>query len=80
MGIRKPRRQVAGDPAQADWVWGAAAIGEEIGARNVHQVYNLFASGALGDAVFKVGKTLVLSRERMRALPQQINVETTAAE
>ena len=49
----------------SDLVWGAVEIGREIN-RTPGQVYHLFGTGRLGDAVTKVGaKTLVGSRERL---------------
>jgi hypothetical protein len=55
------------DPS--DLVWGAPAIGEEIG-RTASQVYHLYAIGALDGAVSKMGhKTFVGSRRKLRDLP-----------
>jgi hypothetical protein len=49
-------------------VWGAEAIGREIG-RKASQIYHLHEIGALEGAVTKLGhRTLVGSRRRLRNL------------
>ena len=61
--------EAAVDPAeQSDHVWGAEAIGVEIG-RTANQVYHLYRSGALGGAVRKAGhRTFLGSRRKLREL------------
>jgi hypothetical protein len=54
---------------EVDAIWGAAAIGREIG-RTAGQIYYLHRVGALKDAVVKLGpKTYVASRRKLQALP-----------
>lgn len=51
-----------------DLIWGAEAIGGEIG-RSESQVYHLLHEGVLGDAVKKIGhRTIVGSKRRLRNL------------
>lgn len=57
------------DKDPSDLVWGAPAIGWEIG-RTPQQVYHLYAIGALDGAVSKLGhKTFVGSRRKLSELP-----------
>ena len=54
------------DEVETDAVWGAEAIGREIG-RSAGQVYYLHASGKLQGAVRKIGsRTLIGSRRALR--------------
>jgi hypothetical protein len=54
----------------ANVVWGAAAIGEEI-ERTPEQTRYLFRIGAFGDAVRKIGhRTLVGDRSRLKQFPK----------
>jgi hypothetical protein len=50
-----------------DLVWGALAIGAVIN-RNRRRTYHLLESGALGDAVRKIGAHWVGSRRKLLAL------------
>jgi hypothetical protein len=51
-------------------VWGAAAIGEQI-SRSAEQVRYLHRTGALGDAVRKIGhRTLVGDRRKLEQFPR----------
>jgi hypothetical protein len=61
---------------EADWVWGAKAIGRLIG-RSESQTHYLFAKGLLGDAAWKVGhKAIVASRAKLAALAGKLASET----
>jgi hypothetical protein len=61
----------------ANVVWGAAAIGEEID-RTAEQVRYLFRTGAFGDAVRKFGhRTLAGDRDRLRQFPR-LNTDDAA--
>ena len=54
---------------ESNVVWGAAAIGEEIG-RTAEQVRYLRQIGAFGDAVQKLGhRTLIGDRRRLKQFP-----------
>jgi hypothetical protein len=59
----------ATDTPAAEWLlWGAEAIGAEIG-RSASQIHYLHESRQLGDATFKLGhKTLVGDRRKLRNL------------
>jgi hypothetical protein len=64
------------DTPQNDHVWGAAAIGAEIG-RTAAQVHYLASHGLLGDAVVKVSHKLLLgSRSKLRDLTTILNAKT----
>jgi hypothetical protein len=70
------RKNQNSDDANA--VWGAEAIGEEID-RSAEQVRYLFRKGAFGDAVQKYGhRTLVGDRNRLKQFPR-INTDNDAA-
>jgi hypothetical protein len=61
--------------APVDWIWGAEAIGREIG-RSASQVYYLHSIGQFHGAVWKMGpKSLVASRDKLRDLPQLLTTE-----
>jgi hypothetical protein len=54
-----------------DWIWGAEAIGREIG-RTPEQIYYMFGKGLFrpNAAVWKMShKLLVGSRQKLRELP-----------
>jgi hypothetical protein len=76
---RRVARRTAPNPKDsepADWVWGAAAIGQLIG-RSESQVYYLFSQGHFGDAVWKLSrKHLVASRVKLVALPDKLAAES----
>jgi hypothetical protein len=64
-------------PVEIDWIWGAEAIGREIG-RDVNQVYYMFSAGQFRGAVWKMGlKTMVASRTKLRELAEQLASETS---
>ena len=70
-------RNNAKAPVATDWIWGAEAIGHEIG-RTTNQVYYLFSTGCFRDAVWKMShKHLVASRTKLRELPSLITSETS---
>jgi hypothetical protein len=60
-----------------DWIWGAEAIGSEIG-RSANQVYYLHSKGLFRGAVWKLShKLLVGSRQKLRELPELLAAETS---
>jgi hypothetical protein len=72
------QRQASSEDA-SDLIWGAAAIGREIG-RKPSQIYHLVEIGALEGAVTKMGhRTFVGSRRRLRNLiPNKLKASPTA--
>lgn len=62
-----PGAEALANEDPSDFLWGAAAIGREIG-RSEKQVFHLVYGGALDGAVRKVKGHLVGSRRKLREL------------
>jgi hypothetical protein len=64
-------RNVEQQNVNGDIVWGAEAIGREIG-RTAIQVYYLFSKGRLNGAVRKLGtRTMIASRKRLAEIARE---------